>query len=300
MAKPKKYVSKSRKAAIALFIFTVLTLVMGIAANSTPETYSDNNMAPGMTFSVITLIVFVFSLFAPKTKEEELKRKEYRTVPSGKDKIIGTVLCIIGGFFSIGLIMPILMITDINPIDPMGMCIIVCGVLMGLFGIFVLVIAKRYLFGQYVDPELIIKKYGGPIIDEDVYGGEQTDTACDITNNKIVSFDIMGGHEFEHFCAELLKENGFSNVRVTKGSGDQGVDILASKEGVKYAIQCKKYDSALGNTPIQEVSAGKLFYKCHVGVVMTNSTFTKGAKELAEATGTLLWDGSIIQRMLHK
>lgn len=114
----------------------------------------------------------------------------------------------------------------------------------------------------------------------------------------ISSIDGMDGHDFEYFCADLLQKNGFLKVSVTKGSGDQGVDILATKGGIKYAIQCKNYMSVLGNTPIQEVNAGKMFYNCHVGVVMTNSTFTSGAKTLAEATGVLLWDRKELQKLM--
>lgn len=106
----------------------------------------------------------------------------------------------------------------------------------------------------------------------------------------LASIDAMDGHEFERWCAEALKSCGFVKVRVTPGSGDQGVDILAEKDGVKYAIQCKRYSSDLGNTPVQEVHLGKVFYKCHVGIVLTNQHFTAGAKEAAEASGVLLWD----------
>ena len=42
-------------------------------------------------------------------------------------------------------------------------------------------------------------------------------------------FEDMEGHEFEYFCADLLKQKGFVDVEVTKGSGDYGVDILAEK-----------------------------------------------------------------------
>ena len=49
----------------------------------------------------------------------------------------------------------------------------------------------------------------------------------------------MDGLQFEHRCAELLRYRGFHKVTVTKGSGDQGVDILAKKNGIKYGIQCK-------------------------------------------------------------
>ncbi len=110
--------------------------------------------------------------------------------------------------------------------------------------------------------------------------------------------DGMDGHEFEQFCAELLRKNGFSKAEVTPGSGDQGVDILAEKDGVKYAVQCKSYSSQLGNTPVQEINAGKVYYGCHVGAVMTNSTFTQGAVSLAEATGVLLWDRDRLSEMM--
>ena len=124
-------------------------------------------------------------------------------------------------------------------------------------------------------------------------------TKCGYKIKPEVSFiDGMEGHEFEYFCAEILSHNGFSNVQVTPGSGDQGVDILAEKDGVKYAFQCKNYSSSLGNTPIQEVSAGKMFYGCHVGVVITNSTFTPGAIQLAKVTGVLLWGRNKLEDLI--
>lgn len=64
--------------------------------------------------------------------------------------------------------------------------------------------------------------------------------------NKLAAVDAMDGHEFEYFCAELLKENGFVNVEVTQASGDFGVDVLAEKDGVTYAVQCKCYSDKVG------------------------------------------------------
>ena len=106
----------------------------------------------------------------------------------------------------------------------------------------------------------------------------------------LATIDIMEGHDFEYWCANALRNCGFYNVEVTPGSGDQGVDIICFKDGVKYAVQCKRYNSDLGNTPVQEVFSGKAFYHCHVGAVMTNRYITSGAKQLAKETGTLLWD----------
>lgn len=115
----------------------------------------------------------------------------------------------------------------------------------------------------------------------------------------IEQIDGMDGHAFEFFCASVLKKNNFINVNVTPGSGDQGVDILATKDDIRYAIQCKNYSTPLSNRPIQEVTAGKSFYSCHVGVVMTNSTFSPGAIALAKATGTLLWDRQTLAKMMQ-
>lgn len=92
--------------------------------------------------------------------------------------------------------------------------------------------------------------------------------------NKLAAVDAMDGHEFEYFCAELLKENGFVNVEVTQASGDFGVDVLAEKDGVTYAVQCKCYSDKVGNHAVQEATSGAQYYHRMVAVVLTNSTFT--------------------------
>lgn len=122
-----------------------------------------------------------------------------------------------------------------------------------------------------------------------IYGGIEAE---------LLTIDLMEGHDFEYWCANALRDMGYTNVQVTPGSGDQGVDILADMNGIRYAIQCKRYSSDLGNTPIQEVHAGKYMYHCHIGAVITNQRFTSGAKELAEATGILLWDRDWILQYL--
>ncbi|MBE5932942.1 MAG: restriction endonuclease [Lachnospiraceae bacterium] len=104
------------------------------------------------------------------------------------------------------------------------------------------------------------------------------------------NFDIMEGHDFEYFCADILRKNGFTNVQVTQGSGDYGIDILAKKDDIKYAIQCKCYSGNIGNGAVQEAHSGKDIYNCDVGVVMTNRYFTKSAIETAQAHKIKLWD----------
>ena len=117
-------------------------------------------------------------------------------------------------------------------------------------------------------------------------------------NYDMSRIDKMEGHEFERFVASLLRKLNYQKVEVTPGSGDQGVDVLAEKDGVRYAIQCKCYSSDLGNTPVQEINTGKTIYRCHVGIVVTNRYFTQGAREAAKATGVLLWDRTKLEQLI--
>lgn len=137
-------------------------------------------------------------------------------------------------------------------------------------------------------------------LEQELQEQEQQKLIQEVMTTGVNAVDKMEGHQFENYCAGLLYKLNFSNIEVTKGSGDQGVDIIAEKDGVRYAIQCKCYSSALGNTPIQEVNAGKQFYHCHVAVVLTNQYFTSGAKALAAATGVLLWDRDELEKMILK
>lgn len=116
----------------------------------------------------------------------------------------------------------------------------------------------------------------------------------------IHSLDEIEGHEFEHYCAELLKKRGFKEVLVTKGSGDFGVDILAEKDGVTYAIQCKAYAAPVGVKAVQEAYAGREYYDRMVGAVLTNQYFTKPAVEAAKKLKILLWDRGYLDSMIEE
>lgn len=114
------------------------------------------------------------------------------------------------------------------------------------------------------------------------------------------AFEDMEGREFEYFCAELLQRRGFYEVEVTRGSGDYGIDILAEKDGVTYAIQCKRYTSPVGVKAVQEAYAGRDYYDKMVGAVMTNQYFTAPAVEAAKKLKILLWDGGYLESMMEE
>lgn len=119
-------------------------------------------------------------------------------------------------------------------------------------------------------------------------------------NLKKHALDNMEGLEFEYYCADLLAENGFIEVEVTKGSGDYGIDILAEKDGVTYAIQCKRYTGLVGVKAVQEAYAGRDYYDRMVGAVMTNQYFTKSAAQAARKLKILMWDRDYIEYLEGK
>lgn len=113
-------------------------------------------------------------------------------------------------------------------------------------------------------------------------------------------FDEMEGTEFEEYCAELLEAKGFENVEMTPASHDYGIDIIADKDGISYAIQCKCYSDPIGIKAIQEAYSGKDYYKAMIGVVMTNQGFTKSAREFADKLNVVLWDGDYVMDLIHE
>ena len=95
------------------------------------------------------------------------------------------------------------------------------------------------------------------------------------------------GYEFETWVAEGLERFGWQ-ARVTQGSGDQGVDVIAERNGVSVGLQCKLYSNAVGNKAVQEIYAGAKHMGLDKAAVLTNAEFTRSAKELADSTGVLL------------
>jgi hypothetical protein len=115
----------------------------------------------------------------------------------------------------------------------------------------------------------------------------------------ITDIDLMDGHEFEQFIGTLFSRMGYS-AQVTKGSGDQGIDVIVEKNGKKYGIQAKCYSNAVTNKAIQEVATGLSYYKLDKGIVVTNNYFTNSARELAASNGVILWDRNILKEKINE
>lgn len=108
--------------------------------------------------------------------------------------------------------------------------------------------------------------------------------------NLIEKIDNMTGQEFEQILIKLLLNQGYTDIEGTKYTGDYGVDIVACKDGLKCAIQCKRFNDKVSVHAVQEIVAGRKHYKCDKAIVITNNYYTNNAKTLAFSNKVELWD----------
>ena len=104
----------------------------------------------------------------------------------------------------------------------------------------------------------------------------------------------MNPYSFEKLAQRLLRECGFSEVRVTKKSGDGGIDGTGKLriQGIfsfNVAFQCKRYKGKVGAEEIRNFR-GSLEQNIEKGVLITTGSFTPDAKEEASKPGRRLID----------
>ncbi|WP_316517770.1 restriction endonuclease [Finegoldia magna] len=116
-------------------------------------------------------------------------------------------------------------------------------------------------------------------------------------NYDFSKIDYMDGIEFENLIDAKFQKMGYT-TKLTKATKDYGVDLIAIKNKRSIAIQIKRYNRNVGVKAIQEVIAAKAFYKTDTAMVLTNSYFTKPAKNLAKETNVILIDRSKLAKIL--
>lgn len=90
----------------------------------------------------------------------------------------------------------------------------------------------------------------------------------------------MSPTDYERYCARQLEKAGW-DARTTKGSGDQGADIIADRNGRKAVFQCKLYSKPVGNSAVQEISAARNHEGADTAAVVSNAGYTPAARSLA-------------------
>ncbi|MBA3054692.1 MAG: restriction endonuclease [Sphingomonadales bacterium] len=146
-------------------------------------------------------------------------------------------------------------------------------------------------------------------LDVEAIGVEE---AIDVVSEQLSSYDDQDrevgfnpsnlpfdGHAFESWVANALNAFGW-DASVTVASGDQGIDVIAKRGGQKLGIQCKLYSRAIGNKAVQEAHAGKSYHGVNKVAVLSNSEFTRSARDLASVTGVVLCSHHDIPHLYDK
>lgn len=110
------------------------------------------------------------------------------------------------------------------------------------------------------------------------------------------AIDEMGGVEFEQYVAAVLRGRGYS-IEFTRATGDFGVDLIATRNGVRTAVQCKRAARAVNGAAIQQVVAGAAVHDCTTTMVVSNHRYTRAAAQLAEVHDCVLVDRTRLARL---
>lgn len=110
--------------------------------------------------------------------------------------------------------------------------------------------------------------------------------------------------DFEHAVAQLLQDEGYRRVRVHGGAGDLQADVTATAaDGSPVVVQCKRYapGNKVGSPKVQSfIGMSTVHHKAARGMVVTTSSFTRPAVELARRHRIELVDGEALTRRLQR
>jgi restriction system protein len=120
-----------------------------------------------------------------------------------------------------------------------------------------------------------------------------------LAQSGIADIDKMDGKTFEECLETLFTRLGYA-VESTPYRGDWGGDLVIVKDKVRTVVQAKRYQKSVGVRAVQEVAAAKAKYRCTEAMVVTNSLYTRQARELARVNRVVLWDREQLVEMLLK
>lgn len=178
--------------------------------------------------------------------------------------------------------------------DPFGMLTSpkgMCALITILFLLMVLKVALQIVERYYLEIVLLLC-----IAAVGYHFNRRQQVVKRLALTKISALDDRG---FELYWGDFFDLKGYKS-KVTPQTGDQGADVVIEKDGIRTAIQAKKYKGSVGNSAIQEVVASKAYYRCQKAMVITTGYYTESAKELAAVNEVELWDRDKVATEISK
>lgn len=127
-----------------------------------------------------------------------------------------------------------------------------------------------------------------PANDDETPEDDGVDTPDEVKEWRVRLTEIlqsMNPYGFERLTQRVLRSCGFTEVKVTKASGDGGIDGTGKLRinGVfsfNVAFQCKRYKGSVGAPEVRDFR-GSLTKGTEKAVLITTGTFTKAARQEA-------------------
>lgn len=124
-------------------------------------------------------------------------------------------------------------------------------------------------------------------------------------NNKVDidrQINKLNDREFEFWSGDLLKIMGYKNIKVTKGVGDGGKDVICWRNNEKYYCEVKHFNikHKVGRPYLNKLVGSGIGDNVKNYIFITSSYFTEESKEYAKKVNMILIDRSDIYRILKK
>jgi Restriction endonuclease len=127
--------------------------------------------------------------------------------------------------------------------------------------------------------------------DEEKAASEEAarNAARDAELRKRSYWTLLDGYSFEQATAEVLRKHQFTAL-VTRGSGDGGIDIEVTRNGLRGVVQCKAHINCVGPSVVRDLYG--VIHHCGAafGIVVSRGGFTRGAADFARDKPILFLD----------
>jgi len=102
----------------------------------------------------------------------------------------------------------------------------------------------------------------------------------------------MNSKSLVTFLTQVFEEHGYT-VEPTGKKGQQGIDLVVARDGVRVAVQAKGIQAGpVEQHVIQQTHAGMAYFKCQRAAVVTNAQLMPSARQLADTLGCTLIDAA--------
>jgi restriction endonuclease Mrr len=109
-------------------------------------------------------------------------------------------------------------------------------------------------------------------------------------------WESLGGIEFEQELGKLFMARGY-HMQSTPRTGDEGVDLVVTKNGKTTVVQCKAQKARAGQPVVRDLYGSVFHFRADKAILACTGGFTKGVYEFVQGKPIILIDSSDIARV---